>query len=178
MLARSVEAATNWSVYRDVKYGITDQEKADLYLLDKGVNPVIVFIHGGGRQAGDKSSYGGYYSELYGRAGFHVVSINYRLASYGDATTQWKAQLQDAQLAIRWLRQYASALRIDANRIGAVGDSAGAHLAPFLGSLSTSAPNLTGGADRSTLFAAQAPKVAAVVDMFGPPDLTQPDMHS
>jgi hypothetical protein len=33
--------------------------------------------------------------------------------------------------------------------------------------------NLSGGVDRSTYFPNQSPKVTAVVDMFGPTDLTQ-----
>jgi acetyl esterase/lipase len=45
---------------------------------------------------------------MFATAGFSVVSINYRLASYADPTAQWNAQLQDAQLAIRWLRQNAA----------------------------------------------------------------------
>jgi acetyl esterase/lipase len=128
-----------------------------------------VFIHGGAWQAGDKSAYAGYYAQLYAMAGFHVVSINYRLASYGDPTTQWNAQLQDVQLAIRWLRQNASTWRMDPNRIGAVGDSAGGHLALFLGSLDASVPN-------STCFTRCF--VSAVVDMFGPTDLTQPVIYN
>ncbi|MCC3246625.1 alpha/beta hydrolase [Methylocystis sp. WRRC1] len=175
---RAADAAPNWTVYRDVRYGVSEQEKADLYLLNRGVNPVVVMIHGGGWQGGDKSSYAGYYAEMYARAGFHVVAINYRLAKYGDRSTQWNAQLQDVQLAIRWLRQYASALRIDPARIGAVGDSAGGHLALFLGSLATSAPNMTGGIDRAAFFPALSPKVSAVVDMFGPTDLTRPEMYT
>src|ERR1700730_10227911 len=122
---RAALSAPNWTVYYNIKYGVTDQERADLYLLNKGVNPVVVFIHGGAWQAGDKSDYAGSYAEMYAMAGFHVVSINYRLASYGDRTTRWNAQLQDVQLAIRWLRQYASILRIDPTRIGALGESAG-----------------------------------------------------
>jgi acetyl esterase/lipase len=171
-------SAPNWTVYYDIKYGVTDREKADVYLLNRGVNPVVVFIHGGGWQAGDKSDYAGYYAGIYAMAGFHVVSINYRLASYGDRTTQWNAQLQDVQLAVRWLRQYASILRIDPTRIGAVGGSAGARLALFLGSLDASVSNLSGGTDRSTYFPAQSPKVSAVVDMFGPTDLTQPVIYT
>lgn len=174
---RAAFAAPNWSVFKDVKYGVSEQEKADLYLLNKGINPVVVFIHGGGWQSGDKSVYAGYYAELYARAGFHVVSINYRLARHGDRATQWNAQLQDVQLAIRWLRQNAAVLRIDPTRIGAFGDSAGGQLALFLGSLATSASNLVPASDRSRLYPAQSPKVSAVVDMFGPADLTRPDMY-
>ena len=116
-------SAPNWTVYYNMNYGngTVPQQTADLYLLNRGVNPVIVFIHGGAWQAGDKSAYAGYYAQLYAMAGFHVVSLNYRLAT-SDPAAQWNAQLQDVQLAIRWLRQYASMLRIDPTRIGAVGD--------------------------------------------------------
>ena len=156
-------AAPNWTVSTR-NYGTTNdlQQTADLYLLNRGVNPVVVFIHGGAWQAGDKSEFAGYYAQLYAMAGFHVVSINYRLATI-DPTTQWPAQLQDVQLAICWLRQQASTYRIDPNRIGAVGDSAGGHLALFLGSLNTPCGT-------QPPFLAQ---VSAVVDMFGPTDLTQ-----
>jgi acetyl esterase/lipase len=170
-------SAPNWTVYYNMNYGngTVPQQTADLYLLNRGVNPVIVFIHGGAWQAGDKSAYAGYYAQLYAMAGFHVVSLNYRLAT-SDPATQWNAQLQDVQLAIRWLRQYASMLRIDPTRIGAVGDSAGAHLALFLGSLNPSVPNST--CLPTSCFFNQSPKVSAVVEMFGPTDLTQPAIYS
>ena len=170
-------ATPNWRIYRDVQYGLTAEETADLYLLNKGVNPALVLIHGGGWQAGDKSGYAGYYAELFARSGYNVVAINYRLASPKDPGTQWSAQLQDAQLAMRWLRQFAWLLRIDPNRIGVVGDSAGGQLALFLGSLAHSAPNLAGGPDRSKMYASQSPKASAVMELFGPTDLTQPNMY-
>jgi acetyl esterase/lipase len=171
-------SAPNWTVYYNIKYGVTDQETADLYLLNKGVNPVVVFIHGGAWQAGDKSNYAGSDAEMFAMAGFNVVSINYRLANYADRTTQWNAQLQDVQLAIRWLRQNANRFQIDPTRIGALGESAGGHLALFLGSLKGSVSNLSGGIDRSTYFPKQSPKVSAVVDMFGPTDLTQSAIYT
>lgn len=175
--ANAAHSAPNWSIYYNVNYGngTVPEQTADLYLLKSGVHPAIVFIHGGAWQAGDKSEFAGHYAQLYATAGFHVMSINYRLAT-NDPTTKWNAQLQDAQLAIRWLRQYASLLRIDPTRIGAVGDSAGGQLALFLGSVETSVPNST-CLPTSCLFN-QSPKVSAVVDMFGPADLTQPAVSS
>ena len=112
-------SAPDWTIHYNVKYGGTDQETADLYLLNKGVNPAVVFIHGGAWQAGDKSNLASSDAEMFATAGFSLVSINYRLASYADPSTQWNAQLQDVQLAIRWLRQNADVLRIDPARIGA-----------------------------------------------------------
>jgi acetyl esterase/lipase len=173
-------SAPNWTVYYNVNYGdgTVPQQTADLYLLNRGINPAVVFIHGGAWEAGDKSDFAGYYAQLYAMAGFHVVSINYRLASR-DPSTQWNAQLQDVQLAIRWLRQYAGILRIDPTRIGAVGDSAGAHIALFLGSKEAPVPNsiCAPPLPEFPCYYNQSPKVSAVVDMFGPTDLTQPGIY-
>jgi acetyl esterase/lipase len=171
-------AAPDWTIHYNVKYGVSDQEKADLYLLNKGVNAAVVLIHGGAWEGGDKSNFSVSDAEMFATAGFSVVSINYRLASYADPTTQWNAQLQDAQLAIRWLRQNADVLRIDLARIGALGESAGGHLALFLGSLKESVSNLSGRIDRSAYFSKQSPQVSAVVDLFGPTDLTQPAIYT
>ncbi len=164
-------SAPNWTSYSNVQYGVTAAEKLDLFILNRGVNPIVVFIHGGGWAAGDKTNYAGYYASV-AMAGFNVASINYRLADQADPATHWNAQLQDVQLAIRWLRKNAAKLRIDPAHIAAVGDSAGGHLALFLGSLTKPAPG-----DRSALLAAQSPKVTVVVDRFGPTDLTKPNMY-
>lgn len=161
----------DWRVHKDVPYGPDPAEKADLYLLNNGGNrPVILFIHGGAWVAGDKSGYAEYYAKKYAFAGFNVVAINYRLADKSDPETQWPAQLQDVQLAVRWLRHYRKNLGIDPNRICAFGDSAGGHLALLLGSLKQSRPG-----DRSSSFPAESPSVACVVNMFGPGDMTSPE---
>jgi len=168
-LSQIFSFSPNWAVYKDIPYGPSPEEKADLYLLPGGNHPAVVFIHGGGWTAGDKSGYEGYYAKKYGNSGFSVISINYRLAKAGDPSTQWPAQLQDVQLAMRWIRQFAPYWGIDPNRICAFGDSAGGHLAMFLGLLKASRPG-----DRSSSYAAFSPAANCVVSMFGPTDLTDP----
>lgn len=168
-LAQFFPISPNWSVYRDIQYGVTTEEKADLYLLPGANRPAVVFIHGGGWTAGDKSTYASYYAKKYGASGFSVISINYRLAKPANPSSQWPAQLQDVQMAMRWIKASAPYWGIDPNRICVFGDSAGAHLAMFLGSLKTSRPG-----DRSQYYANQSPSAACVVEMFGPTDLTDP----
>ena len=85
-------------------------------------------------------------------------------------STQWPAQLQDVQLAMRWIRAHAVQLHIDPSRICVLGDSAGGHLALFLGSLKKSRPG-----DRSDLHSEQSPAATCVVNMFGPANLAHPD---
>lgn len=143
-----------WTVSKDMPYGDDPEQKADWYLLNEGIRPAVVFIHGGGWMAGDKSVYEGR-AKKYALAGFHTFSINYRLAKFDNPETQWDAQLQDVRSFIRWLKANASKLRVDPTRIAVCGDSAGAHLSLFLGCLRD---------------------VNAVVNMFGPSDLTTPHM--
>lgn len=162
----------DWNFYQSIPYGPDPAEVADLYLLKGGgLRPAIIFIHGGGWAAGDKYAYNGYYAKKYGNAGMHVISINYRLANQNTPSTQWPAQLQDVQLAVRWIRQNALILGVDPNRICAFGDSAGGHLALFLGALKTSVPG-----DRSQMFADQSPSVSCVADLFGPSNMTDPTL--
>lgn len=164
----------NWTVYKDVQYGPGNEEVLDMYLLNKGVRPAIIFIHGGGWMGGDKAAYEGR-ARKYALAGFHVFAINYRLAKQGVHSSQWNAQLQDVQLAVRWLRANAAQYRVDPNKIAVGGDSAGAHLSLFLGALDRIVPAVDG--DRHTMYTDQSPKACAVLDMFGPTDLTTPKMQ-
>jgi acetyl esterase/lipase len=157
----------NWNVINNYPYGPDPSEVADFYLLKGQGHPAVIFIHGGAWVGGDKSAYAGYYANKYGNAGISVISINYRLATLSDPKTQWPAQLQDAQLAVRFVKQYWNILGIDPNRICVFGDSAGGQIVQFLGSLKTNQPG-----DRSSIYPSQSPAVACVVDMFGPADMT------
>lgn len=142
--------APDWKVYNDVPYGPDPRHMADMYLLNTGVRPLIILIHGGGWSAGDKSAYAGR-ARRYALAGFHVMAINYRLAKADDASTQWPAQFEDVKRALAWALEYAFALRIDPRRICVGGDSAGGHLALMLGTSQI--------------------KPACILNMFGPCDL-------
>lgn len=123
--------------------------------------PLAVFVHGGGWSAGDKRGIqlGG--PELLAR-GYAVASLDYRLAPQ----SKWPAQIEDVKCAIRYLRANASALQIDPTRFGAWGSSAGGHLVAMLGVAGPRA-----GFDVGE-YADQSSRVQAVVDMFGPADLT------
>lgn len=92
--------------------------------------PAIVFIHGGGWRGGDKRA--GYFlggALEFAAKGYVGVTINYRLT--GEAP--FPACVEDVRCAVRWLRAKAAEYNIDPNRIGAYGNSAGAHLVCLLG---------------------------------------------
>ena len=120
-----------------------------------GLRPAIVVVHGGGWRKGRPESVRGF-GELLGQAGFVCLLADYRLT--GEAC--WPAQIEDVKCAIRFLRANSSALGVDPDRIGIVGDSAGGHLA-----LMAAVPCTLEG---SGGHAPQSSAVAAVGSMYGP----------
>lgn len=78
----------------------------------------------------------------------------------------------DVQLAVRWIRPQANKLHFDPQRLCSWGESAGGHLAVFLGVLKT-----IHWGDEASLLTNESPSVSCVVDKFGPVDLTQANLN-
>ena len=138
--------------------------KLDIYYPDSASPwPVTMYIHGGGWSKGDKAEGAGALEiPALQSAGFMVVAINYRLAPENP----FPAMIEDAKCAVRYLRAHAGEYNLDPNRIGVWGGSAGGHLVNLLGTTDESA-----GFDVGE-YLNQSSRVQAVVDMFGPTDLT------
>lgn len=119
----------------DVPYDSkSEAQRLDVYLPNTpagpNARPGFVAVHGGGWRGGDKRR--GQWSDLpaaYAAAGYGAVSVNYRLTDEAP----FPAQIEDAKAAVRWLRTHADEYGLDPNRIGAYGNSAGAHLVAMLG---------------------------------------------
>ena len=110
------------------KYG--DREMLlDLYKPknQSGKLPAVVGIHGGGWAKGSKKNFGKH-SRYIAERGYVAVAINYRLS--GEAP--FPVHIQDCKAAVRWLRANANKYGIDPNKIGAIGHSAGGHLAALM----------------------------------------------
>ena len=92
--------------------------------------PAIVFVHGGGWRSGDKRT-GNFLGPTleFAAKGYVCMTINYRLV--GEAPMP--ACIEDVKCAVRWLRAHAKEYGVDPERIGAYGNSAGAHLVAMLG---------------------------------------------
>lgn len=140
------------------------RQRLDLYLPPPAsrTSPVIIWIHGGAWQEGDKADCPARY--LVGR-GYAVASLNYRFSQ--DAV--FPAQLEDCQAAVRWLRMHSAEYGLDSTRFAAWGSSAGGHLAALLGTAGDSNPSL--GVVSSNVSCS----VQAVVDFFGPTDFIRMD---
>lgn len=94
----------------------------------KGPFPLVFWIHGGGWHSGGKLESGIHLALKFVPEGFALASVNYRLSS--DAP--FPAQIEDCNAALAHLRERADSLRIDPDRVGALGHSAGAHLAALM----------------------------------------------
>jgi acetyl esterase/lipase len=148
----------------DIAYGPLPGESLDLCAPQGATTrrPGVLMIHGGAWSGGDKGMYDDL-CRLLAQHGFLAATMNYRLAP----TSVWPAQLVDAQLAVRWLRASARRINLDPSRLCAYGDSAGAHLAVFLGVAAAIHPG-----DEAALYTNESPQATCIVDAFGPVDLT------
>ncbi|MGH9279581.1 MAG: alpha/beta hydrolase fold domain-containing protein [Acidimicrobiales bacterium] len=132
----SMAAATQAvDVRRDLRYGTANGRPLllDVYVPAQtagGSRPAVVMIHGGGWRVGDKASWAPEATRLVER-GWVAFSINYRL----DEPTVFPAEIEDVQAAVRWVRAHAGDYGVDPERIAAVGESAGGHLAAMLATL-------------------------------------------
>jgi acetyl esterase/lipase len=130
----------------------------DVTAHDPGPYPAIVVVHGGSWSHGDKADIG--YRAIcqwLASAGFPAFDLDYRLAPQHP----YPAAIEDVRAAVEWLRRPAQVARfgIDPARIGGFGGSAGGNLVSLLAT--------EGDGGRTT-----GSRVAAVVEMSGPADLT------
>lgn len=153
--------------YKDITYCTMDgiPLRLDLYFpgsMDAPA-PIVVYVHGGGWTQGSKDrQLEIFYASSLLDAGFVLASVDYRLAPQH----KFPAMIEDVKCAIRFLRAHAAEYNIDPERIGAMGASAGGHLVSLLGVTDQSA-----GFDVGE-YLDQSSRVQAVVDLFGPADLT------
>ncbi len=131
-----------------------------------GSFPAVVVLHGGGWTAGSHDQLRPLAGALASQ-GYVVATVGYRMAP----RHRYPAQIQDAKCAVRWLRANAQRCQIDSERIGALGFSAGAHLALLLG-LTEAQDGLEGDGGNP----GQSSRVQAVVNISGPTDLRRPDL--
>jgi acetyl esterase/lipase len=134
----------------------------------EGPFPAVLVIHGGAWRAGNKSDVRPIMPDFV-RHGYVAVSPQYRFCP----KETFPAQVHDVKAAVRWIKANAKTYRIDPDRIGAIGFSAGGHLALMLGvtapgdGLEGDGPNTSAGTDS---------RVKAVVNYFGPTDLAAKDI--
>ena len=128
--------------------------------------PVVLYLFGGGWQAGNRHQLQGLRGQDYAQHGYAVVSIEYRHSHVAI----FPAQIHDCKAAVRWIRQNAAEYGLDGSRIAAFGGSAGGHLSALLGT-SGAVADIEG--DLPPQGDDYAGPIQAVVDLFGPTDLSR-----
>ena len=121
--------------------------------------PVVVQFHGGGWIRGDRPrSFQSFSAFL--AAGMSVVTVQYRNAKDAPAP----AAIEDVRCAMAWVKANAAKFNFDLSRVVTYGGSAGGHLALMAAYAPASfdPPGCTG-----------QPKVAAVLDFYGPTNLAE-----
>ena len=148
---------TREKILRDVSYGDDVRQRMDIYLPGERSSTstvTVVFIHGGGWVEGDKSEMNPYVDTLRKYLpDYAIVNINYRLA-VNSSINLFPTQENDVKRAIEHYLDHSSEYRVS-DRLVLLGASAGGHLAML-----HAYKNDPGG------------NVRAVVDFFGPFDLT------
>ena len=108
------------------------KHKLDIYLPASKTNfPVIMFIHGGGWDQGDKLVSSDPYGDLgrrFAKKGVAVVTINYRLSPQ----FKYPVHIQDVARAFAWVNKNIASYGGDPDRLFVMGHSAGGHLTALL----------------------------------------------
>lgn len=156
----TVPAIKGVKIYCDVPYTRNDdvRQRLDIYVPENapGPLPVMVWVHGGGWNAGSKETGRGPVL-LALENGCAAVSINYRFSRQAIHP----AQIEDCKTAIRFLRAHAAKYGLDGRRIAAWGASAGGHLVSLLATLDEKTYRTDEWADHSS-------RVCGVISLCGP----------
>ena len=126
---------------------------------------MLVAAHGGGFQIGDRKFYK-YWGPYLAKRGYALFSIEYRLMKPGVST--WPGALLNVKAAVQFVRANAAELGIDPDRIGLIGDSAGAHLSAMVALAGEEKPFASTPGDR---YASVPSHVKAVVGFYGVYDM-------
>jgi acetyl esterase/lipase len=125
--------------------------------------PLVVYVPGGGFIFARKEN-ALHLRTFVAESGFVVASVQYRTVLDG---ADYRDSLADIKSAIRFLRAHAENYGIDPRRVAVWGGSGGGYLAAMVG--------VTGGVNGFAVGdnLEQSSKVQAVVDAFGPSDLSR-----
>jgi acetyl esterase/lipase len=158
-----------WVSYKQLD---TDDLKLHIFEPKNGskreLHPAIIYFFGGGWSNGTPLQF---YRECahYAAKGMVAVSAEYRI-SYLHKSTPFES-FADAKDVLRWLRQHASELNIDPNRIVAAGASAGGQLAAATGIIKESRNEKTEISSKPNLLMLYYPVIDNGPNGYGPEEM-------
>lgn len=139
----------------NVSYGKDAAQRMDIYLPEGrsgDKTKSIILIHGGGWNAGSKSDFASYIDTFQKRLpDYAIFNIEYRLF---NGSNLFPTQENDIRSAIDFIVKNSLEYGVNKTKFSLLGVSAGAHLALL------------------QAYKYNEPRIQAVVDFFGPTDLT------
>ena len=129
-LAETLDTTGGW-----LRYGKITQPTIAAYLPQAGkqTGAAVVIFPGGGYWINAYKHEGTEVAEALQQRGIAAFVVKYRIPDSASMHNPVIGPLQDAQQAIRWVRQHATQFGLLANRVGVLGFSAGGHLASTAG---------------------------------------------
>lgn len=168
LINREPEIPANIREIKDIEYKTVGGKslQLDLYVPEdiQKPAPLLVFIHGGAWKGGKRSDYLVYLA-AFAQKGYLTATVSYRLLKDGP----YPACAEDITDAVNWFFKNGEAYGYDPDRIALVGGSAGAHLA-LLAAYGWEKQT----ASDSLMLPEKMHHIKAVVDIYGPVDLTTP----
>jgi acetyl esterase/lipase len=153
---KPVNTVTAAQTIANVSYGADSRNIMDVYLpanRSETSTPALIMIHGGGWSEGSKADFAPFVDTMKRRLpNYAIFNIMYRLAVNGN--NLFPSQEQDVKKCIEFIYSKRSEYKIS-DKFVLVGASAGGHLA-LLHTYKYTSPV----------------KIKAIVDFFGPTDLT------
>ena len=121
-----------------VKKPVSPLQRLDVYAPARHgackAAPVVMWLHGGGWQGGDKRAV---YDKvkLFNGLGYVFVSVNYRLSAplLADGRPMHPDHSNDVGAAVAWIEHHIAGYGGDGAQIALLGHSAGAHLVALVG---------------------------------------------
>ena len=151
----ATEKAVRKQTFLNLHYGNDSLQVMDVYLpANRSADSTksLILIHGGGWTSGSKEEFTPHLDGFKSRMpGYAIFNINYRLAAGGHL---FPAQEEDVKAAIDFIVSKAEDYHVNKESLVLLGVSAGAHLALL------------------QAYKYSSPAVQAVIDYFGPTDLT------
>ena len=127
---------------------------------------MLVGVHGGGWQLGDRKFYT-HWGNYFAKNGYAVFAIEYRLMKPGVKT--WPGAVYDRRQQCSSCAPKAAEFGLDAERIGLIGDSAGAHLSALVALAGRN--RCSRASIRSDRHAETSAEVKAVIGFYGVYDM-------
>jgi acetyl esterase/lipase len=168
--------------FSNISYCTIDNmtEQLNLYIplsiLNSGAYenaPLVMYVHGGGWVEGtDQQDWNGIFQMLLAN-NFVVASVNYYLVNASASPNGFPVNIEDVACALRFLRFNAATYHINPDHVGLLGDSAGGNLVSLL-----ALSSLNGTFDKVGGYTAESDQVQAVVDCFGPANITDPPFRN